>query len=431
MRKRKSLSLTEAHAEIPATHGYRWVVLAAYSLITLVLQVQWLTFAPVARQARVAYAATPFEIDLLSLIFMLVFVVACLPASYLIDKHGIRVGVGLGAVLTGVFGLLKGFGGDSYALVVTAQVGLALAQPLVINAVTKVAAHWFPLQERATAVGLATLAQFVGIIVVMIVTPGLVAPSPEGGFDLQPMLMTYGVVSAVAAVLVVALLRERPPVSAAVPGGEASAVSGESAEVRLMSWQAIGHMLRQRDMRLVIAMFFIGLGVFNALSTCIDQLGAFKGLDSEETGMLGGMMLIGGVLGAAILPALSDKLRKRRPFLILAMALTVPALIGLTVAGSYELLLAASAVLGVFLLGAGAPVGFQYAAEVSYPAAESVSQGVILLVGQVSGIVFIVAVNALGIIPLMWAFAGLGVIAVLISVALRESPRILSAGRSE
>ncbi|MCB9733160.1 MAG: MFS transporter [Deltaproteobacteria bacterium] len=398
----------------------RWTVLAVYSLITLVLQLQWLTFAPIAREAQAVYGVGPFDIDLLSLIFMLVFVVVGLPASWLIDKRGIRVGVGLGAVLTGAFGLLKGVGAASYATVVVAQVGLAVAQPLVINAVTKVAAQWFPIGERATAVGIATLAQFLGIIVAMVVTPELV---DRGGAvpDLGPMLVVYGVISAGAAVLVLLLLRERPPTA---PGPE-------KEEEHLVTWRGMRRIFAQRDMRLIIALFFIGLGVFNAVSTCIDQLCGPKGLDADETGLVGGVMLIAGVVGAAILPALSDKRRKRRPFLVLAMALATPAIAALTLADAFLPLVVASAVLGVFLLGAGAPVGFQYAAEVSYPVAESLSQGVILLAGQVSGILFIVGVNVLGVTPMMWLFVGLMAVALAIAVALRESPRILVAGRDD
>jgi len=396
----------------------RWGVLAVYSLVSLVLQLQWLTFAPIAREAAAAYGVTPFEIDLLSLIFMGVFVVMCVPASYLIDRFGIRFGVGLGSVLIGVFGLVKGLGADSYVVVATAQIGLAVAQPLVLNAVTKVAAQWFPIQERATAVGIATLAQFIGIIVVMLVTPALVdRAAPDSG--LPGILVIYGVISAVAAALSLLILRERPPTPPHPPSAQ--------PEARLMTLDGIRHMLKQRDMRLIMGLYFIGLGIFNALSTCIDQLCAGSGLDADETGLVGGVMFITGIIGAAIMPPLSDRRRQRKPFLVLAMAVMTPALLGLTLASSFLPLVIASAVLGFFLLGAGAPIGFQYAAEVSYPVAESISQGAILLVGQLSGIGFIVGINLVGIGPFMWVFVGLGAVATVIAVSLRESPRITAA----
>ena len=402
--------------EKPRTYRARWAVLFAYSLVTLTLQLEWLTFAPVASEARAVYGVGAFEIDLLSLIFMAVFILTCIPASWVIDRFGLRVGVGLGAALTGIFGLVKGLGAESYATVAAAQVGLAVAQPLVINAVTKLAASWFPIEERATAVGLATLAQFIGIIVAMVLTPGLVDRTSTG-WDLQGMLLTYGVAAAVAAALGLALIREKPPTP---PGTEVAAE-------RLLTWSGIRHMFRQRDMLLLTLVFFIGLGTFNALSTCIDQLCADKHLDTEETGLVGGMMLITGVVGALIWPILSDRRRRRKPFLVLALAATAPALAGLYLLDGFVPLVIASGVLGFFLLGAGAPIGFQYAAEVSYPAAESRSQGLILLAGQVSGIVFIVGINTLGIMPLMVVFIALALLATALALSLRESPRILSA----
>lgn len=396
----------------PVLYGSRWLMLAAFSLVALVLQLQWLTFAPVAREAMVAYHVSQLEIDLLSLIFMGVYVVTSIPASWVLDRFGLRVGVGLGALMMGAFGLLKGIGAASYTLVTVGQVGLAIAQPLVVNAVTKLAAQWFPTRERATAVGLATLAQFLGIIIVMLVTPALVSARGDS-FDLQPMLFAYGGLSAGAALFLLVVLRERPP-TPPEPGAD---------HERLLTRDGFRHMLRQRDMRLVMLLFVIGLGVFNALSTCIDQLCAVSHLDVDDTGLVGGVMFIAGIVGAAIMPPLSDRRRRRKPFLVVAMVAMTPALLALTVLTGFVPLLVGSAVLGFFLLGAGAPIGFQYAAEVSYPTAESMSQGAILLVGQVSGIAFILGINILGIAPFMWVFTGLGCIASIIALAMKESPR--------
>lgn len=404
----------------PTVYRARWGVLVAYALAALVLQLQWLTFAPIARTATLALGVEPFDIDLLSLVFMGVFVVACIPASWFLDRFGLRAGVGLGAIFLGAFGLMKGLVADNYTLLVVAQLGLAVSQPLIINAATKLAAQWFPIAERATAVGIATLSQFVGIIVVMMVTPALVAPGattndPSAARpDLGPMLMIYGVISAAVAGLVLLVLREKPP----------TPPSAEPAGERLMTFAGIRHMLGLRDMRLVMGLYFVGLGVFNAVSTCIDLLCAKNNLNVDETGLVGGLMFITGIVGAAILAPLSDKLKKRKPFLVLAMALTTVALAFLAVADGFLLLVIGSGVLGFFLLGAGAPVGFQYAAEVSYPTAESMSQGIILLTGQLSGILFIVGINVLGMGPFMWLFVGLAALATVFALLLRESPRL-------
>jgi hypothetical protein len=51
------------------------------------------------------------------------------------------------------------------------HVGIAAAQPFLLNAWTKVPANWFSIEERATAVGLVTLANLVGTALGMVLTP--------------------------------------------------------------------------------------------------------------------------------------------------------------------------------------------------------------------------------------------------------------------
>ena len=139
-------------------YGYRWVVLLVYFLLNAMLQVQWITFAPITSEVVAFYNVPAVQIDLLSLIFMIVYIFVCIPASYIIDTRGIRVGIGIGAMLLGGFGFLKGFCGSSYTLVVLAQIGNAVGQPFVLNSVTNVGVRWFPLHERATQAGISVLA---------------------------------------------------------------------------------------------------------------------------------------------------------------------------------------------------------------------------------------------------------------------------------
>lgn len=391
--------------------GYRWVVLLVYSIITVVIQMQWLTFAPIAREARIFYQATPLQIDLLSLVFMIAFLVVCIPASFVIDTYGIRIGIGIGGLLTGLFGVAKGIFATDYTLVLTCQVGLAAAQPFIINASTKVAMRWFPAGERATAVGLATLSQFVGVLIVMIATPFLIQADGEGAANLTAMLRIYGGVAAAATILLLLFLRERP---SGDPGHS-------STEAPFRFLPGLKHILALRDMQIVLLVFMVGLGAFNAISTCIDQICQIKGFSIEQTSMVGGILLAAGIIGGLTLPPISDRLKRRKAFLVLAMAGIVPALIAMTVAAGYPMVLLGAFVFGFFLLGAGGPIGFQYSAEICRPAPESTSQGLILLVGQVSGILFVLGMNTVGVVPLLWLFVLLAIASVGLCSRLAES----------
>lgn len=398
--------------------GARWVMLSAYCALTAVMQMQWLTFAPVARQARDLYGVSGLSIDLLSLVFMLVFLLGSIPASWVIDARGVKFAVRVGAALTATFAVLKGAFAESYALVLVAQVGLALGQPFLLNASTKFASDWFPLSQRALVVGLATLSQFVGIVVVMLVTPPLVESASEPRAAIALALRVYGLVAVVVAGVTFVLMRDPPPADV------------NETTSRLAGWDAIGNVFAQRDMRLVIVLFFLGLGMFNAISTCIDAICEQKGLDVDQTGLVGGIMLVAGIVGGVVLPLLSDRARRRKPFLVGSMMVSALGVLGLAWFTDYTWLLVSSFVLGFFLLGGGAPIGFQYAAEVSHPVPETVAQGVILMSGQLSGILFIVGMNVIGMLPSLWIHVLFAFAIAVITLLLRESPVILIDGRA-
>ena len=132
-------------------YGYRWIVLLAFMLVTAVNQLLWITFAPITADSAAFYGVDELSIGLLSMSFMIVYVFVSIPASWLIDTYGFRLAVGIGAALTGVFGLTRGLLATSYTWVLISQIGIAIGQPLILNAVTRVASRWFPLQDRATA----------------------------------------------------------------------------------------------------------------------------------------------------------------------------------------------------------------------------------------------------------------------------------------
>ena len=421
-----------ASARAEKVYPFRWVVLLVFMLISVVVQIQWLAHAAVARPAEVFYEgqfdpSSFFNIDFLAMVYMLVFLVMSFPASYVIDTYGIRVGVSIGAALAGIAGLMKGLFADSFTAVATAQVGLAIAQPFILNAVTAVSVRWFPLRERGMAAGFSALAQYIGIVIAMLVTPLMVGSDPTKpgyGTGFENMLLIYGWLTFGVAVVTLVLLREKPPTPPSV-----------ETQQRHSFAKGVKHILRQRDMRIMLLLFFVGLGIFNAVSSMTDAIAENAGVQDSD-GLIGGLMLIGGILGASILPILSDKFRKRKVFLVVCIAGMVPGIFGLTFAGDlstdpstvYAISLASSFVLGFFIMSAG-PLGFQYAAEVCHPAPESTSQGMLLWVGQVTGLLFVSGMSTQSnryLPTFMIGFAILSLFSLGAALFLRESPMIIT-----
>jgi cyanate permease len=399
-----------AHSDFKV-YSIRWVMLTVYMLMVAVNQLLWITFAPITGNATNYYGVSDLKIGILSMCFMIVYIVVSVPASWIIDKYGIRTGVGIGAVFTGIFGLLRGFAGNDYNLLLLAQIGIAIGQPFILNAITKLAARWFPIGERATAAGLGTLAMYVGILAGMTLTPYLIIGSGISG-----MLYIYGVISIITTVIFLVLIRESPPTAPCRP----------DQEERSLVFDGFKQTIRTKDFIWLMVIFFVGLGVFNSVTTWIEDILRPRGFSATQAGITGGLMIVGGVIGALIVPLLSDHYKKRTPFIIIALAGATLGLTGITFATSYWLLLTSGMVLGFFLLSSG-PIGFQYGAEITYPASEGTSNGMLLLMGQVSGIAFIFGMDSLkskltgSMTRSLVVLIGLMVLSILISLRLKES----------
>ena len=391
-------------------YGYRWIMLSIYMLIVAVNQLLWITFAPITAEAVQYYHVTDLQIGMLSMCFMIVFIIVSIPASWIIDTWGIRVGVGIGAVLTGAFGLMRGFAGTNYTILLIAQVGIAVGQPFLLNAITKLAARWFPMAERATASGFGTLSMYIGILAGMVVTPYLVI-----GHGIESTLYIFGVISIVVAILFLILAKEGPPTPPCLSG----------QEERALVFDGFKHTLRTRDFNWLMLIFFIGLGVFNSVTTWIENILIPRGFNAAQAGITGGLMIAGGILGALVIPVLSDYYRRRTPFIIIALAGATIGLAGITFTHSYTVLLLSGATLGFFLLSSG-PIGFQSGAEITYPASEGTSNGLLLLMGQIAGIAMIFgmdmfkAADGSMTTPLIFLLVAM-VLSLLIATRLKES----------
>ena len=395
-------------------YGYRWVVLAVFMFINLTIQMLWIGYAPITGPAAQFYHVTDFQIGLLAMIFMLVFLPLSIPVSWVIDTYGFHVAVGIGAVLMGVFGVLRGLAGGDFTFVVLCTIGLAVAQPFMMNAWTKVPANWFSIEERATAVGLATLASLMGIALGMALTPVLM----DGGMSIPSIQLLYGGVAAFSAVLFIFLAREKPP-TPPCPEGQ---------ETRALMLDGLKHALTVKPFWMYLFVMFIGMGVFNGVTTWVETIIRPRGFTPTDAGTLGALMLLGGVIGAAVIPPFSDRQHKRVRYLLLGVLLAIPWLVGLTFATSSIVLFVSAFGLGFFLISIS-PIGMQYSAEITQPTPEGTSNGLIQLAGQLS-VVFVYIMELLRLpdgsfTPGLLLSAGLLVVSALVITRMKDpAPRV-------
>ena len=398
-------------------YGYRWVVLGVFMLINMTIQFLWICFAPITGLAAKYYGVTDMQIGILAMLFMIVYIPIGIPAAWFIDTYGFLKGVGLGAVLFGIFGLLRGIFSSSYTLVLLCTIGIAVAQPFLLNAFTTVAAKWFPINERATASGLGLMANFLGTAVGLMLTPYLVTR-----YSIDAMQMIYGISAALSAGVFLIFAREKPPTSPSPPG----------YIERALMFDGFKSMMRSLHFWYLMILFFVGVGIFNGVATWVENIVRPKGLSITQAGMVGGLLLIGGIIGAVIIPPLSDYWRKRKPFMLIGTLFTLPGVLGIAFGHGYPILLVSAFCVGFFMISL-APVALQYAAEITYPAPEGTSNGLLQLAGQLS-VIFIYGMGLANDIygsftPAMLLACGLLVMNFMLITRLKESKIIKEMAR--
>lgn len=347
-------------------------MLAIYMLVIGLSQALWLNFAPLLTLVQQRYGVSELVASGLVLVFPLLYVFVSLPAGTLTDKRGYPLAVGAGAGLMAVGALVR-IADGSFAALMVGQVLIALAQPYVVNGINSLVADWFEPAQAAIATGLGTMGMFLGMAVGMAATPPLVE-----GHSLRFAMVVFAAASVAIGLLCVWAVRA----NASAPARPAL---NETAGVRVVA--------AQRNLWPMYALAFTGLGEFNGLTTWLEQIVAPRGIDSEGAGYVGGVLIVGGIVGAVVVPAISDAVKRRKPLLLLCAAAALATVYPLCHASSLKTMLILGAVNGFFFLPA-----FALLLEMTSSLAgrlAGAATAVLMLLGNAGGVVVIVVMPLL------------------------------------
>jgi len=257
----------------------------------------------------------------------------------------------------------------------------------------------------------------VGTALGMVLTPILIET-----ISIPHLQLIYGGITAFSSLLFIIFAREAP----ATPPGPAG------SDARALMLDGLIHALKVKPFWGYLFVTFVGLGIFNGVTTWVENIIRPRGFTPTDAGTLGALMLVGGVLGAVVIPPFSDKQHRRQPYILLGLVLAIPGLIGLTFATTSWLLFVSAFGMGFFLVSTN-PVGMQYAAEITHPTPEGTSNGLIQLFGQAS-VVFVYIMEALktpdgSFTPALLLATGLLVISCLIVTQLKEPKELKDLNR--
>jgi len=402
-------------AETYKVYKYRWVILAVYMYVAAMNQVYCLNFAAIGSYIQDYLSISAMQIGLMVMVFAIAQVLLTVPSGLLVDRKGFKYSVGIGTLFTGVFAMVRLLNPESFTVLLLCQIGIAIGQPFIINGVTKLVVTWFPKKEEATAVGLGSLAWFGGMMVALGLTPILVER-----FGYQQMLLIYGILGVAGILLFYALVRAKPQ----TPPGKIEVVE------ELSNWEGIKKILKIRNFVLLGFVAFLGFGVFIGISTWLEMiLNELHQISMTDAGTIGAMLMLSGIIGCIVIPMISDRIMKRKPFLLLACPVGIVCMIVLILANGYALNMVNIIVFG-FLLVSVMPIIFTMATEITGARFAGISVAYVELLGNASGIVIIFLIEVLHgetgnyIVPLVF-------LAVLMCAAFILATQIKETGRKE
>ena len=383
----------------------RWTVLTVFSFAAAMSQALWLNFAPLILMVETRYHVSEARAGLLLLVFPLVYVLFSIPAGRYIDLKGYRKSLVLGGLIMSTFSVVRLFDSSFWSLLV-AQVGIAFAQPFVINSISKLVLDWFEKDQEAIATGIGTAGMFIGMALGMMMTPLLVEAT-----SFRTTMLTFAILSFASFLLTVIFMHPRESVS----------VLSKRENIS----PSFTNFFRDRNLVLIFTLAFLGLGFFNGLTTWLEPILAPHGINSVQAGIIGGMLIIGGIFGAAIVPAISDIVRRRKPFLVTSIVIATGTVFPLCNSSSFHTLFILATIQGFFFLPAFSLL-LQMCAEHVGEASAGIATGILMLLGNAGGVAVIVSMEAVksqvsGFTPAVYLMCALLVISIVASLFISET----------
>ncbi|XP_025264541.1 feline leukemia virus subgroup C receptor-related protein 2-like isoform X2 [Camponotus floridanus] len=408
----------------------RWLMLVLFVLYSASNSMHWVQYSIIANIVMRYYNVSSFLIDMTSMTYMITYIPLIFPASYLLDKFGLRYAVIFGALGNALGSWIKVFSiaTDRFWITFLGQTVVAVSQIFVLSVPARLAAVWFGPDQVSSACSIGVFGNQLGVAIGFLFPPMLV-PNSDNICNIEKGLqLMFYIVAGLTTLLLILILfffKSAPP----LPPSRAQVVQRENIENEIFS-RSIKKLLTNVGYVLLLVSYGINIGVISAISTLLNQviLKYFPGHE-EDVGRIGLTMTCTGLLNCVICGVILDKTHKFKETTLAVYLCCFIGMIIFTVTldnnGIYVIYITAG-ILGFFINGY-LSIGFEFAAELTYPEPEGTAAGLLNAVMQVFSFIFTMIYSFLfGNLGDLWAniamCIGLG-IGILLTVIIPNDLR--------
>lgn len=349
-----------------------WHVLLSFGALAGISQMLWLNFAPLISYLKSHYEVSESEINWLLIVFPLIYILLSIHSGKVIDRTGYRFSILIGGIFMSVFSTIRIID-SSFLFLLIGQIGIAIGQPYILNAISSLVVDWFPKNKQATATGIGTVGMFIGMAVALAGTPLLV-----DFFGFQTTLVIMAIFTILATLVFYFIGRHNTDFK------QNPSTSG--------NFSTTFKLLKNKNLLLLNIVSFLGLGVFNGLTSWLEQILKPYGITSEQAGIVGGTLIVGGIIGSIVIPLFSDKVGKRKPFLLVTIIVSLLLIYPICTSGNFAFLIVIGCVLGFIFLPAFALL-LSATEELVGEKASGVATGLLLMAGNLGAVIVIGAMQ--------------------------------------
>ncbi|XP_066138274.1 uncharacterized MFS-type transporter C09D4.1-like [Euwallacea fornicatus] len=390
----------------------RWYILLVFVYYTFINTIQMTAYSSITEIVARYYNVSHFSVNWTSLIYMVLYPVLVVPASYIIEKKGLRAACLFGCLGTAVGTGIKVFSieRDCFWVVILGQTFTASAIVFIMCLPPKIASVWFRSNEASMACSLgslgANLGNAFGYLLAVSVVPDSKDPADiKGGLKFLSWILSALMIPVSLAVTF--YFPAKPSESQQTQHDNAGPISN-------FSWKSIKW---SRAFLLHTSAYAINIGVFSTLIILLSELvNAHFESAAEDAGRMGFCLLVFGVIGCVGFGFYLDKTHRYKESCIFLFASAITCIIALTVALQQSSLIASyifCSILGI-VINPYIPVGFEFGIELTYPSDEGTVAGFLFATSQITSSVFGICVAQIN--SYAGSLATLGTLAALMVV---------------
>ncbi|ESO87344.1 hypothetical protein LOTGIDRAFT_107425, partial [Lottia gigantea] len=377
----------------------RWCMLALYCIYSFINAYEWIHLNIIGNMIERYYnESLPSDefhrqttIDWLATSYLAIYVPLIIPGIWLLNKYGLKVNILLGAVINALGAWIKciGLAPERFYLVMIGQWFCAICNAFVVSLPPFLSAVWFGPNELSTATAIGVFGNLAGIAVGFLLPPVMVPNSPditEVRQGLEIMYYSCAACSTLIVLLIIIFFKKEPP----IPPSHAQLYLKEKTEDYHYG-RSLKKLFKQPSFNLLTLCYGIITGVDHALLTLLDFiiLHYFPG-EEVNAGRIGLVIVLAGIIPSILSGVWLDKTKTYKATSVLLYICTVIGVFVFTFTldyGKIWIVFITSCIIGFFMFSY-LPVGYEVAAEITYPEPEATSAGILTACAMFLGMVF-------------------------------------------